>query len=334
MTRPLAPHRNSPAHQSGRVAADSANLGPRQPHQGETTLTPWATDGFTAAPPDAQPFTHSPQDTQPSDKHHHHHHHAGHGGHHAGGAGDGTTGGTDLNLGSFNVLGASHTTPGGEHPDQPGAIPRMKAAVKEIKKQKLDVIGFQEMQAPQLKEFMKLTDGKYGVYPGFKLGKRDTENSIAWNKEKYDLVEAHTIDVPYFNGNMRKMPVVTLRDKDTGQEVVMMNVHNPADTKRFHNQEAYRDKATAIELAEAKRMEQTTGLPVLFTGDFNETTEANQHVAAGSNLHAASDGRPAGIDHMYGSPAVKFTDFMRDHSKRVRYASDHPLLVGHVHIKG
>lgn len=37
---------------------------------------------------------------------------------------------------------------------------------------------------------------------------------------------------------------------------------------------------------------------------------------------------------MYGSPAVTFSGFRRDHSKLVQHASDHPMLVSHVHIKG
>jgi endonuclease/exonuclease/phosphatase family metal-dependent hydrolase len=309
MALPIAPHRSSHPH-AGRTAAGAAT--PTKPP--DLLETPWATDGFTNAP----------------DKHHHHGHaNAG-----------GKTGGTDFNLASFNVLGASHTKAGGEHPGEPGAIARMKAAVKEMKKNKLDVVGFQEMQAPQLKEFQKLTDNQYGVYPGFKLGNKNTENSIAWNKDKYALVEAHTIDIPYFNGHMRKMPVVTLRDKETGQEMVMMNVHNPADTRRFHNQEQYRDKATQIETDEIKKMEKKTGLPVFLTGDFNETTEADQHVTAATNLTPANlsahngDQNHVGIDHMYGSPRATFSHFKRDHGKLVQFASDHPMLVSHVHIKG
>jgi len=216
----------------------------------------------------------------------------------------------------------------------------MKAAVKAIQRHNVDVVGFQELQAPQLKEFNKLTHNKFGVYPGFKKGKGDNENSIAWDKSKFSLVNAHTIKIPYFNGQKRDMPVVVLRNKETGQKAVFMNFHNPADTKRFHHQEKYRDRATDIEIAAVKRIEKRTGLPVILTGDMNESTEYYRRMTAGTNMTSAhlsgqhGDQHHLGIDHIYGSPAVTFSQFMRDRSKQIRFATDHPMLVSHVHIKG
>lgn len=238
-------------------------------------------------------------------------------------------GGSDFNMSSFNVLGNSHTTAHGNKPGKASGVQRMHTTVHKILANKVDVVGFQELQHVQANEFLKGTHGKYGLFP--KTG--DTENAIAWNKEKFKLVKHKTINIPYFNGHKRKMPIVILEDKKTGQRMIFTNFHNPADTARFHHQEKWRDRATAIETKMVRRLEKSTGLPVFMTGDMNEKQETFNKITHGTNLHAAHGSRhQVGIDHMYGGPRAHFSRYVSDHSKQIKYASDHPMLRAHVHV--
>ena len=52
------------------------------------------------------------------------------------------------------------------------------------------------------------------------------------------------MNIPYFNGSPRPMPVVLLRDKATGMMAYFANFHNPADTAQYHNQGKWRAEAT------------------------------------------------------------------------------------------
>ncbi len=244
---------------------------------------------------------------------------------------------TDLVISSFNITGSSHTKPGAERPEFETGVKRMKYVVQKIKQHKVDVVGFQELQGDQLQAFNKLTDNKFGVYPGFKLGKRESVNSVAWDKKKWDLVKADSVKIPYFNGSKRDMPVVLLQNRETGQKAYFTNFHNPADTKRFHKQEKYRDAAEKIEVALVNRLEKS-GHPVFLTGDMNESTDFQRRMAQGTNLHSANQGekgrdaRPA-IDWIYGSKDVNFSEFERDRSRLVRKTTNHPMVVAHARIR-
>ena len=54
-------------------------------------------------------------------------------------------------------------------------------------------------------------------------------NTIAWQRSTWQLVEARTIQIPYFHGNLIRMPYVLLRNRLTGREAWFYNSHNPAD---------------------------------------------------------------------------------------------------------
>ncbi len=247
---------------------------------------------------------------------------------------------TDLVLSSFNVTGSSHTRPGAEHPEFKSGPERMKHVAELVEKHKVDVVGFQELQGDQLKAFNKLTDNKFGVYPGFKLGKRESVNSIAWNKKEWDLVKPDTIKVPYFNGQKRDMPVVLLRNKETGQKAYFANFHIPADTKRFKNQERFRDAATKLQVQMVNRLREKSGLPVFVTGDMNEGREYEGKMVRGAKMESAHRGpngpasNRSGIDWIMGTRDVKFTDYVRDRSEAVRKTTNHPMIVTKARIRG
>ena len=46
----------------------------------------------------------------------------------------------------------------------------------------------------------------------------------------WELVEANSIAVPYFHGQMIRRPVIKLKNKESGREVWFFNTHNPAST--------------------------------------------------------------------------------------------------------
>jgi endonuclease/exonuclease/phosphatase family metal-dependent hydrolase len=245
-------------------------------------------------------------------------------------------GSTDFKVGSINVLGSSHTTANGNKPGYASGPQRMRMAVDAIKDKNLSVVGFQELEPNQLKQFHESTNNKFGVFPGTKLGARETSNSLAWDKSKWDLVEAKTIDIPYFDGNKRPMPVVLLRNKETGQPCFFTNFHNPADTKKHPNQARFREKATQLEMALVNKLERKTGIPVIMTGDMNEknSQEYKTQIKNGTSMHAAIDGKSPntqkqGVDWIFGTDSVEFSDYSRDYSPRV---SDHSLISSNVSI--
>ena len=138
-----------------------------------------------------------------------------------------TAPGTTFRLASFNVLGAVHTDTG-QRPGWANSHRRMAWAVQLIDQNQLQVVGFQEFEAKQYDRFKELTGAQFGVYPGVKLGRRaSVQNSIAWRRDTWRLVEAHTIRVPYFHGAMIQMPYVLLQNIATGENVWFYNVPQP-----------------------------------------------------------------------------------------------------------
>ncbi|MBX5481875.1 MAG: hypothetical protein IRZ16_08575, partial [Myxococcaceae bacterium] len=113
-------------------------------------------------------------------------------------------------------------------------------------------------------------------------------NSIAWRKDKWELVKGRSVTVPYFEGHKKQMPVVLLKNKETGQKAWFINVHNPASTKLHPHNEHWRDVAAQKEIALIKKLEKT-GLPVILTGDMNEKQEARRHILRGTDMKAAMD---------------------------------------------
>jgi hypothetical protein len=246
----------------------------------------------------------------------------------------------DFTLTTFNVLGASHTARGGTHHGFASGRARANGAAALIAKHRSDVVGFQELQGPQLAALQRST--KLEFYPGFSMGHLDTDNSIGWRRDEWTAVEEHVIRIPYFNGGRRAMPVVRLRNDRTGLEAWFANFHNPAETSQFHHQQRFRVAATNIEAALANQLI-STGLPVFITGDMNERaayfcrlTAKAPMVAArgGSNNGRCLVGRPRAVDWIFGSQGVTFSGYVEDRSHLVDVTTDHPVVSARVRITG
>ncbi|WP_224274652.1 endonuclease/exonuclease/phosphatase family protein [Nocardioides lacusdianchii] len=228
---------------------------------------------------------------------------------------------------TFNVLFASHTD--GRHPRRAAfahSTVRTERAVKLFRRSGIDVAGLQELQRPARRTFRRLAPD-FGI---FAAGTR----SVVWRKDDFAFVDAHTIRTRTYRGRLARTPVVTLRQRATGQHVVVMSVHNPADTRGPAG--AFRDEATRQQLAEALRHRRTADpVPLLVLGDMNARAKFVCPFTASGEMHAAAGGTHVngscevpsfkkGIDWIMGSTDVVFSRFRDDYD--TRRATDHPLI--------
>ncbi|MCF6379806.1 endonuclease/exonuclease/phosphatase family protein [Nocardioides KLBMP 9356] len=238
----------------------------------------------------------------------------------------------ELNVASFNVLGASHTGAGGNKPAYyPDASARMNMAIGVLRSQAIDVVGFQEFEASQYGMFAARA-GEYSLYPGLSLGDKSVRFNIAWRSSAFQLVEAHTLSIPYAGGSRIEMPVVLLESTTTGRRAWFANFHNPADTPSLGNNARWRAEAAGIEIAHLTALHQQDGTPVIVTGDFNERAEIFCRFTASGVFAAAAGGSGVGgcapppsmqVDWIFGSSGVTFDSYGVIPTGR---ASDHSMV--------
>lgn len=249
----------------------------------------------------------------------------------------------EFDLSSFNVLGSSHTATGGTKPQMAPGVTRIRGAATLLTRHEVDVVGFQELQLDQLRAFLRIRGGTYDAYPGSSAGNKGAQNSIAWRTDMWEMVRAYTVPIPYFNGNRMPMPVVLLRHRATGLNVYFTNFHNPASTRLHPNQQRWRKLAALKEVSLVNRLRRETGYQVFLTGDMNEREEAfcmmtgrTAMIAAngGTNAGSCRPPRPIGIDWIFGSAGVTFSNYRADRSPLVNRTTDHPMIVSHVRIGG
>jgi endonuclease/exonuclease/phosphatase family metal-dependent hydrolase len=235
-------------------------------------------------------------------------------------------------IATFNVLGDSHTSPGGKRSWMASGRARMPGVVRLLEKYGVDVVGLQEFQRPQYRAFRSHAGRTYDVWSP----KEDTENAIAWRRERWSLVSSGAASIPYFDGHRRRMPVLRMRDRATGRESVFVNVHNPADTRRYPRQGRWRDNAVAREAALVRQLTASTGLPVFLTGDMNDRRKVFCQLAAGASMTASNGGsngpscnppQRAGIDWILAAGGADFSDHTVDNTRAVKTISDHPFVV-------
>ena len=242
-------------------------------------------------------------------------------------------------ISSFNVLGASHTPTGSR---RASGDTRIVWANQLLEKHHVDVAGFQELQTSQLIKLQAITQGAWAFYPGLQMRKIDSENSIGWRTDKFELVQATTVDIPYFNGTPRAMPVVLLRDRATGMMAYFANFHNPAETGKYRNQGKYRAAATAIEIAIHNQLYRR-GIPRFLTGDMNERAPYFCRVTKEAPLRAARPtsvwkkgvcqaDRPRAVDWIFGARKVAFSNYVEDRSNLVDKTTDHPVISSDVTV--
>jgi hypothetical protein len=251
---------------------------------------------------------------------------------------------TQFRVSTFNLLGAGHTAPGGDKPGYASGYTRMGWSVQLLREQAIDIVGFQEMRPVQFDRFMELTAKTWGIYPGNELADAAMANSIAWRKDTWTLVQANTIQIPYFDGNLIRMPYLLMQNRETGQHVWFANFHNPASPPKYGDQEKWRDKATALEIGLVNRLrEETPTTPIVLTGDMNEREEYFCKMARRTTMRAANGGGITAdgvcvpplkmpVDWIFGSPEIGFTQYRALRTELVQKATDHPLIVSDASI--
>jgi murein DD-endopeptidase MepM/ murein hydrolase activator NlpD/endonuclease/exonuclease/phosphatase family metal-dependent hydrolase len=236
-------------------------------------------------------------------------------------------------IATFNLLGHSHTEPGGKAPGMASGPTRTRWAARLLNQHGVDVVGLQEFQPPQHEAFTATAGATFAVFPG-----PGPHNAIAWRRATFELVDTDRVAIPYFNGQPVGMPLVRLRHRSSGQEVIVINVHNPADTRSHPRQGRWRAIAKRREIRLAHRLHDRHGLPVFVVGDMNETasyfcamTRRGPMISAAGGHHQAgcSPPQPTLIDQIYGTAPAEFSGYTVDRSTLGR-VSDHPLVFARV----
>ncbi|RHW25841.1 hypothetical protein D0Z08_17550 [Nocardioides immobilis] len=239
---------------------------------------------------------------------------------------------TSYVVASFNVLGHSHTAPGGNKPGYAPSHQRIRGAIALLEAYDVDVVGLQEFQHPQRRALLARAGDRYAVYSP----PDGPANSIAWRRDRWALVSADVLTVPYFNGKPTQMPIVRLRNLVTGQDASFLNVHNPASTRWHPGNERFRDQAARRELATANAIIEHYELPVFLMGDFNEREEAFCTLTAQGTLAASAGGshaggcnppRNPGIDWIFGSTRTTWVGHLAVRRGVHGSISDHPFVV-------
>jgi hypothetical protein len=242
---------------------------------------------------------------------------------------------TKFHVASFNILGYNHTAKGGSRKGYANGIKRMTFAYQILENHHVNVVGFQELQPQQFEKFNELTGKRWAVYPGARFERIAMHNSIAWKTRKWERVDADYINIPYFFGDPVKMPVVKLRHRATGRLVYFANFHNPADS--YGNAQKWRDKARRKQIALANR-KFDEGVPLVITGDMNERDKYFCNMVAKAPMRAANGGKnpkgkpcdtpeSMGIDWIFGTRYMSFTQYKKVETELVRKTTDHPFIV-------
>ncbi len=239
-----------------------------------------------------------------------------------GGGAAAAAGNDSFTLASFNVLGDSHTVKGGNAPKKYGdSGKRIKGAIETLRKHDVEVAGLQEFQKSQRADFKKLAP-EYDIATA--AGDAKGDNAVIWRKDRFKMIEKRSVTVKYFKGKAKPMPVVLLEDLKTGKRAWVISVHNPV-AKENAKYRRYDEKVEADYVA---KLRAETGLPVYLVGDFNDHEEAKEPLTTTGGLTSFHDGSfKLGIDQLFATPGVTFSNSLTDSSTRKAKISDHPIVV-------
>jgi hypothetical protein len=228
-------------------------------------------------------------------------------------------------IGSFNVLGSQHSAPGGDHARYPAASARNVGAVSRIRSFGVDILGTQELQPDQLNGLTAMTG--FAAYPGYAFGSRETDNSILYDDSKFEFVSGSYFTIHFMHGN-RPQTILRLRDRDTGREFYVLNMHASAGGGGY----AVTRRAGHYIAANTINRLKAEGIPIFLTGDMNDRAEFFCRVAPMTGMVAAIGGsisggcHPAGalaVDWVLGWGNVSFSGYIEDRSTLGRVSDHH-----------
>jgi len=175
----------------------------------------------------------------------------------------------------------------------------------------------------------------YAIWPYMRKGlAQGLRLQIAYQKDEFNFLEGRTLSTR-FDGNLRPLPYVRLRDRASGQEFWFLTFHNSPKSM-----EAERDRATAAEIGLVNRLRKT-GIPVIIGGDTNEWVEFYCKMGRGADLHSAAGGRlypscraaanPV-FDYLMANQRVGFGKYRQLGGRQVWRVSDHKLVTARVRL--
>jgi len=228
-------------------------------------------------------------------------------------------------IGTFNVLGSQHTTRTGDHPRYPSASVRNGGTVARIRSFGVDILGTQELQPDQLSALTSMTG--YAAYPGYAFGSRETDNSILYDDSQFEFVSGSYFTIHFMHTD-RPQTILRLRDRDTGREFYVLNMHASAGGGGY----AVSRRAGHYIAANTVNRLKAEGIPIFLTGDMNDRAEFFCRVAPMTGLVAAIGGsisggcHPAGalaVDWVLGWGNVGFSNYIEDRSTLGRVSDHH-----------
>lgn len=257
---------------------------------------------------------------------------------------------TRVRISTFNVLGYGHTDDKGAN--RKGFVDgrtRQTMVNQLIRSQNLQIVGFQEIESPQISQFKAELGATYDIWPGRTDSRKGYHpnvdgNSIAWRKDIWTAVSTSMYKAPYFKGSMQDRPIVMLQHNVTGQRIIVSNTHNPANS--FGDAQRLRNQAVNIQAATFNALRaQHPGVPILFTGDMNDTqkffcrfvrrTNYTFQASNGGTVSRSSCSLPRTrfIDWIMGTNDVTFSGYQQLRTPYIKRATDHPLIWTDVTIK-
>lgn len=249
-------------------------------------------------------------------------------------AATGLTDQISFRIGSFNVLGSWHSRPGrGAANYAPGPL-RSHWAAEAVRAYRPGVVGLQEIEYDQISVLAaELPD--YSFYPGKSLGDSGVRNNIMWENGRFTKTDQGYIVLPFL-GLRRSIHYVKLRDRPSGREFWVMNVHNSPNRGGSQTNEAERRSQVRTEVAKLRELGRDVDaagrrLPVFLVGDMNDKAWTYCYVVSNTDLEAAQ-GRTGSctmppnnhIEWIFGSRST-FTNYKYDRGPLLQRISDHHI---------
>lgn len=210
-----------------------------------------------------------------------------------------------VKVGYFNMLGCYHTDRDEPHfghmAYQFGSCGRrMPQQYAWLDSQGISIAGVGEFQGKARRVLRGI--GGWGFYPGNQSGPYG-QNAVVWRLTDWFYVSGEEIRIPYNCANggtcRASSALVLLQHKATKRQVYVLNTHHTSDGGGGGRRAA----ARSIDLARINAVK-SSGIPVLYMGDFNEVGGAHGHI--GRYLQPAFSGM--GIDQIWGTDKVTFED--------------------------
>ncbi len=194
------------------------------------------------------------------------------------GTGENTGAGTDFKIASYN------------HPARGDS----GKAIQAISSNNFDIVGMQELARDNYGALRRgLKDDGYGLFPDLNRNVPavgcSSDHAIFFKKDKFKLVKSETLSFPRYedyravadcgNGESKaegdaNAPIIWLEDirpEYKGQTIIVINTHNIANVEMAERPSLRRYQAAKIYVNKiADLRKENPGVPIFFTGDFNE----------------------------------------------------------------